>query len=198
MITSWGTFFWLHQATQLWCWGEQLSLFYDIWLIEHNHSQPALAANSSSLLIILRDTFSWRAHLLISQSCMFISGSSLAFFLPPPGSLTLLLYSLDRLCSSILFFRQSLTLLGPTEKRLLAASPEFSFAYFMTESLNFKSYFLFFCCTRVMVIINLILTARKQAQASDGAERSLSSSRTSGNCLWYGWAKTWPLGKHPH
>lgn len=34
-ITSWGTFCWLHQATQLWCWSEPLSLFYDIWLEEH-------------------------------------------------------------------------------------------------------------------------------------------------------------------
>lgn len=34
-ITSWGTFCWLHQATQLWCWSEPCSLFYDIWLEEH-------------------------------------------------------------------------------------------------------------------------------------------------------------------
>ena len=71
-------------------------------------SQPALAANSSFLLsltvayigftialIILRDTLSWRAHLLITHPHMFISGSSLAFFLPPPGSLVLLLSSSD-------------------------------------------------------------------------------------------------------
>ena len=38
-------------------------------------------------LIILRDTLSWRARLLITHPCMFIiSGSSLAFFLPAPGS----------------------------------------------------------------------------------------------------------------
>ena len=85
-------------------------------------SQPALAANSSSLLsltvayicfsialIILWDTLSLRARLLMAHSCMFISGSSLAFFLPPPGSLALLLSSSD---SSVLFFRQSLTLIS--------------------------------------------------------------------------------------
>ena len=57
-------------------------------------SQPALTDNSSSLLslmvayicfsialIILRDALSWRARLLITNSHMFISGSSLAFFL---------------------------------------------------------------------------------------------------------------------
>ena len=96
----------------------------------------------SIALIILRDTLSWRARLLITHPCMFISGSSLAFFLPPPGSLTLLLSSSD---SSVLFFRQSLTPLGSTEKRLAAASPEFSSACFTAESLNFKPYFLFFC-----------------------------------------------------
>ena len=107
-------------------------------------SQPALAANSSSLLsltvayicfsialTILRDTLSWRARLLITNSCMFISGSLLAFFLPPAGSLALLLSSSD---SSDLLYRQILTLLGSTEKRLVAASPEFSSAYLMAES----------------------------------------------------------------
>ena len=54
-------------------------------------SQPALAANSSSLLsltvayicfalIILRDTLSWHARLLITHSRMFMSTSSLDFF----------------------------------------------------------------------------------------------------------------------
>ena len=118
-------------------------------------SQPALTDNSSSLLslmvayicfsialIILRDALSWRARLLITNSRMFISGSSLAFFLPPAGSLALLLSSSD---SSVLFYRQSLTLLGSTEKHVAAASPDFSSAYFTTESLNFKPYFLFFC-----------------------------------------------------
>ena len=61
-------------------------------------SQPALTANSSSLLslteayICFANTLIilWlRARLLITQSHMFISGSSLAFFLPPPGSLAL-------------------------------------------------------------------------------------------------------------
>ena len=105
-------------------------------------SRPALTANSSSLLsltvahicfsitlIILRDTLSWCARLLITQPCMFISSSSLAFFLPPPGSLALLLSSSDRRWSSVWFFRQSLTLFGSAEKRLAAASPEFSSAY---------------------------------------------------------------------
>ena len=72
-------------------------------------SQPALVANSLSLLsltvayicfaitlIILQDTLSWRAGLLITHYHMFISSSLLAFFLPPPGSLALLLSSLDR------------------------------------------------------------------------------------------------------
>ena len=116
-------------------------------------SQPALTDNSSSLLsltvayicftialIILRDTLSWRARLLITHPRMFISGSSLAFFLPPAGSLALLLSSSD---SSVLFYRQSLTLLGSTEKRLAAASPDFSSAYFIAES----SYFFFFFCS---------------------------------------------------
>ena len=69
----------------------------------------------SIALIILRDTLSWHARLLITHPRMFISGSSLAFFLPPPGSLTLLLSSSD---SSVSFFRQSLTLLVSTEKRV--------------------------------------------------------------------------------
>ena len=34
----------------------------------------------------------------------------------------------------------------------------------MTESLNFKTYFLFFCFTRAMAIINVILIDRMQAQ----------------------------------
>ena len=122
-------------------------------------SQPPLMANSSSLLsltvayicfsitlIILQNTLSWRAHLLITHPCMFISSSSLAFFLRPPGSLALLLSSSDRHWSSVWFFRQFLTLLVSTEKHLAAASPEFSSAYFKMERLNFKSYFLFFCC----------------------------------------------------
>ena len=46
-------------------------------------------------LIILRDTLSWRACLLITHSCMFISSSSPAVFLPPPGSLAPLLSSSD-------------------------------------------------------------------------------------------------------
>ena len=50
----------------------------------------------SIALIILRDTLSWRARLLITHPCMFISGSSLTFSLPPPGSLALLLSSSDR------------------------------------------------------------------------------------------------------
>ena len=126
-------------------------------------SQPALAANSSSLLsltvayicfalIILRDTLSWRARLLITHPRMFISSSSLAFFLPPAGSLALLLSSSD---SSVfcfyLFIHQSLPLLGSTEKRLAAASPEFSSAYFTTESLNIKSCFLFILSWRSSV-----------------------------------------------
>ena len=62
-------------------------------------NQPALAANSSSLLsltvvcvcfaialIILLDTLSWRVLLLLNHRCMFISNFSPAFFLPPPGS----------------------------------------------------------------------------------------------------------------
>ena len=80
-------------------------------------SQPPLPANSSSLLsltvayicfaitlIILWDTLSWRARLLITHPRMFISGSLLAFFLSPPGSLALLFSSSD---SSVLFFRSS-------------------------------------------------------------------------------------------
>ena len=63
------------------------------------------------------------------------------FFIPPSGSLVLV---------------------GSTEKRLAAASPEFISAYFKTESLNFKSHFLFFCCTGAMAIISVILTDRKQ------------------------------------
>ena len=58
----------------------------------------------SIALIILRDTLSWRAPLLVTHSRMFISGSSLAFFLPPPGSLALLLSSSERHWSSIWFF----------------------------------------------------------------------------------------------
>ena len=102
-------------------------------------------------------SLSWRAHLLITHSCMFISGPSLAFFLPPAGSLALLLSSSDRRWSSV-----SLTLLGSREKCLAAASPKFSSEYIMTESLNFKSYFLLFCCTGAMAIISVILTDRKQ------------------------------------
>ena len=60
--------------------------------------------------------------------CMFISSSSLAFFLPPPGSLALLLSSPTD--AEVLFFRQSLTLLGSTEKHLAGAYPELSSAYF--------------------------------------------------------------------
>ena len=106
-------------------------------------------ANSSSLLsltvadigfsialIILWDTLLWRARLLITYPCMFISGSSMALFLPPAGSLALLLSSSD---SSILFHCQSLTLLGSTEKRLATASPDFTSAYFTTETSNLKS-----------------------------------------------------------
>lgn len=33
-ITPWGTFCWLHQATQLWCWSETLGIFHDNWLEE--------------------------------------------------------------------------------------------------------------------------------------------------------------------
>ena len=50
----------------------------------------------SIALIILRDTLSWCARLLITHPRMFISSSSLAFFLPPPGSRALLLSSSDR------------------------------------------------------------------------------------------------------
>ena len=46
-------------------------------------------------LIILQDTLSWHARLLITHPCMFISSSLLAFFLPPPGSPTLLLSSTE-------------------------------------------------------------------------------------------------------
>ena len=81
----------------------------------------------------------------------------------PNNSLALLLSSSDRRWSSVLFFCQSLILLRSTGKFLAAASPEFSSAYFTTESLNFKSYFLFFCYTRPMAI-SVILTDRKQAQ----------------------------------
>ena len=69
-------------------------------------SQPALPTNFSSLLsltvvyicfatalIILRDTLSWHACFLITHSRMCISSSLLPFFLPPPGSLALLLSS---------------------------------------------------------------------------------------------------------
>ena len=83
-------------------------------------SQPALTANSSSLLsltvayiclaialIVLWDTHSWRARLLITHPRMFTSGSLLAFFLPPPGSLALSLSFSERRWSSVLFFRQS-------------------------------------------------------------------------------------------
>ena len=74
-------------------------------------SRPALTDNSSSLLslvmayicftlIILWDTLSCRVHLLITHSHMFIWSSSLAFFLPPAGSLALLLSSSDRRWSS--------------------------------------------------------------------------------------------------
>ena len=114
-------------------------------------SQPALAANSSSLLsfmvayicftialVILRDALLWRACLLITHSHMFISSSSLAFFLPPPGSLALLLSSSYRCWSSL-----SLTLLWSTEKRLAASSPEFFSAYFTTESLNCHTLYFF-------------------------------------------------------
>ena len=94
----------------------------------------------SIALIILWDTLSWRARLLITHPRMFISGSLLAFFLPPAGSLVLLLSSSDRRWSSVLFFHQSLPLLGSTEKHLAAASPDFSSAYFKTESLLHRSH----------------------------------------------------------
>ena len=63
----------------------------------------------------------------LTHSSMFISSSSLAFLLPPPGSLDLLLSSSD---SSVLFYSQSLPLLGSTEKRLAAASPDFSCIFY--------------------------------------------------------------------
>ena len=80
----------------------------------------------------------------IHPTRMFISGSSLVLLLPPTGSLVLLLSSSDRRWSSVRFFQQPLTLLGSTDKRLAAASLEFSSENFTTESLNFKSYFFFF------------------------------------------------------
>ena len=55
------------------------------------------------VLIILQDALSWRARLLITQSRMCTSGSLLAFFLLPPGSLALLLSSSDRRWSSVWF-----------------------------------------------------------------------------------------------
>ena len=68
----------------------------------------------------------------------------LASLCPPstrqPGPAAVLLG--ETLTFSLIFW--SLTLLGSTEKRLAAASPEFFSAYFTTESLNVKSYFLFF------------------------------------------------------
>ena len=99
------------------CWEIALCLLQvKLFARRKRFSRPALAANSSSLLslavayicfaitlIILWDALSWRARFLITNSSMFISGSSLAFFLPPPGSLTLLLSSSD---SSVLFFHE--------------------------------------------------------------------------------------------
>ena len=87
-----------------------------------------------------------------------IPGSSLAFVLPLPGSPALLLSSSDRRWSSVWFLRQSLTLLGSAEKRLLLPS-------FPPHILRQKvCTFLFFCCTGAMAIINVILTDRKRAQ----------------------------------
>ena len=96
----------------------------------------------SIALIIVRDALSCRARLLITHPRMFISSSSQAFLLPPSGRRAL--SSSDRRWNSVLVFHPSLTLLGWTEKRLAAASPEFSSAYFTTESLNFKPYLVFF------------------------------------------------------
>ena len=127
---------------------------------QHSQQTPHLCCHSRWLTFVSPWSFCQTLSrgvpfLLITHPRMFISSSSLAFFLPPAGSLALLLSSSDRRWSSV-----SLTLLGSTEKRLAAASPEFSSAYFTTESLNFKSYFLFFCCTGAMAIINVMLTDR--------------------------------------
>ena len=86
------------------------------------------------------------------MACPFADNSSLHVYLrllssllPPstrqPGPVAVLLGQTLKLR---LIFHQSLTLFWSTEKHLAAASPEFSSAYFTTESLNFKSYFLFF------------------------------------------------------
>ena len=104
-----------HKLRQLLC--EFSGIFLQVKLLwrRKRFSQPALAANSSSLLslmvayicfamIILWNTLSWHARLLITHLRMFISSSSLDFFLPSAGSLALLLPSSDRRWSSICFF----------------------------------------------------------------------------------------------
>ena len=102
-----------HLTDQVFIWDwrliQQMYIFCNLLRRRKRFRQPALAANSSSLLshmvayicvaialIILRDTLSSHACLLITQPRTFISSSSLAFFLPPPGSLALSLSSSER------------------------------------------------------------------------------------------------------
>ena len=110
--------------------------------------QPAFVANSSShggVHLFLHRPDHFAGHSLVA--CPFAGNSSphvylklLASLLPPstrqPGPVAVLLRQTLKLN---LIFHPSLTLFGSTEKHLVAASPEFSSAYLMTESLNFKS-----------------------------------------------------------
>ena len=95
------------------------------------------------------------ASLFADNSSPHVYLRLLASLLPPstrqPGPVAVLLGQTLKLS---LIFHQSLTLFWSTEKHLVAASPEFSSAYLTTESLKFKSYLLFLCCTGAMAIIN--------------------------------------------
>ena len=117
--------------------------------------QPALTANSSSLLslMVVYIFFLHRPDHFVGHSlvaCPFADNSFLhvylkllASLLPPstrqPGPVAVLLGQTLKLS---LIFHQSVTLFWSTEKRLAAASPEFSSAYLMTESLNYFFFFL--------------------------------------------------------
>ena len=87
-------------------------------------SQTALAANSSSLLayicfaLIIFAGHSLMVSLFADNSLPHVYVKLLARLLP--GSLALLLSSSDKHWSSVWFFRPSLTLLGSTEKPLVA------------------------------------------------------------------------------
>ena len=106
-------------------------------------------------------TLSWRARLLIIHTRMFISSSSPSYSLQQAAWPCCCPWTDAE--APFDFFHQSPTLLGFDRETFSGCfSRLFLCIFFTTESLNYKSYFLFFCCTGAMAIISVIITDRKQ------------------------------------